>query len=181
MTTLDEAWGWYEAVRRQLEAVQRLGERHWASLPWAGALDRDPRWAELTAERVTADTHAALAPLDDLAVLVMFSVFEVTVRQLLREELDGFATAHLHPVLLKAVGDAKEGVNHGSFHNHVLAPFKLQPGIDKDLIEHVNQVRRYRNYVAHGRQGEPTENVSPDAAYARLSAFLTAVRPPAPE
>jgi len=44
-------------------------------------------------------------------------------------------------------------------------------------IEEVNQVRRYRNWVAHGRRAEPAEYVTPPAAYRRLRAFLAALFP----
>jgi len=36
----------------------------------------------------------------------------------------------------------------------------------------VNQVRRYRNWAAHGRRGDEPESIDPPAAYFRLSTFL---------
>jgi hypothetical protein len=67
----------------------------------------------------------------------------------------------------------RERIAEGSFF-HVLAAYKS--GVDPGLIEQVNQVRRYRNWVAHGRRaGEIPDNVTPRAAYDRLRAFLSAL------
>ena len=43
---------------------------------------------------------------------------------------------------------------------------------DHDL-EEVNQVRRYRNWVAHGRRAAQPAAVSPKVAFERLTRFLT--------
>jgi uncharacterized protein YutE (UPF0331/DUF86 family) len=59
-------------------------------------------------------------------------------------------------------------IEHGSFYR-VLEAYKI---LDPNLIEEVNQVRRYRNWVAHGRRGVPPDNVGPEAAYDRLGRFL---------
>jgi hypothetical protein len=39
----------------------------------------------------------------------------------------------------------------------------------------VDQVRDYRNWVAHGRREVPTNNITPRIAYDRLAAFLDAL------
>jgi len=39
-------------------------------------------------------------------------------------------------------------------------------------MEEVNQVRRYRNWVAHGRRDGPPAAVDPRTAYDRLQRFL---------
>jgi hypothetical protein len=59
-------------------------------------------------------------------------------------------------------------MTHGSFYK-VTEAYKA---LDPDLIEQVNQVRKYRNWVAHGRRGEPQNAVDPKTAYARLNRFL---------
>jgi hypothetical protein len=43
---------------------------------------------------------------------------------------------------------------------------------DVNLTEEVNQVRRYRNWVAHGRRMEQPAAVDPATAYDRLKRFL---------
>jgi hypothetical protein len=41
-----------------------------------------------------------------------------------------------------------------------------------DLVTQVDQVRKYRNWVAHGRRGDPVNNVAPNEAFDRLGRFL---------
>jgi hypothetical protein len=61
------------------------------------------------AKRVTED-------LDDLAVPLLFSVFEATVRERTLEEMDReLEKPPRHLVLKKAVGDARDTIEHGSF------------------------------------------------------------------
>jgi hypothetical protein len=59
-------------------------------------------------------------------------------------------------------------IEQGSFFN-VLEPYK---DLDANLVEQVNQVRRYRNWVAHGRRTEQPAAVDPKTAYDRLKQFL---------
>jgi hypothetical protein len=51
----------------------------------------------------------------------------------------------------------------------VLDVFK---GQNADFVEEVNQVRRYRNWVAHGRRATAPPFVDPEMAYERLKRFL---------
>jgi hypothetical protein len=76
-----------------------------------------------------------------------------------------------HFALRIAASEEIERLRDGSFF-HVLEPFK-EP--DHDLVEQVNQVRRYRNWVAHGRRGDAPAFVDPPGAYDRLTRFLSLV------
>jgi len=71
-------------------------------------------------------------------------------------------------VLKKAVGDAKDTIEHGSF-GRLTESYKA---LDPDLRTMVDQVRHYRNWVAHGRRGSVKNNVDPKAAITRLEQFL---------
>jgi hypothetical protein len=82
-----------------------------------------------------------------------------------------------HSVLLQAVDDLIQQVEEGSFFK-VLSPFKP---LDHNLVEEVNQVRRYRNWVAHGKRGKKPSSVDPRAAYDRLSRFWNLIRLPSTE
>jgi len=73
-----------------------------------------------------------------------------------------------HVAIKRAFDDMKEGITHGSFFK-VLEPYK---DFDANLIEEVNQVRRYRNWVAHGRRTEQPAAVNPTTAYGPLKRFL---------
>jgi hypothetical protein len=44
--------------------------------------------------------------------------------------------------------------------------------MDDDLTAQVNQVRRFRNWVAHGRRDTPENNVTPEGAFERLGRYL---------
>jgi hypothetical protein len=55
----------------------------------------------------------------------------------------------------------------------VLEPYK---DVNADLIDEVNQVRRYRNWVAHGRRTAQPDAVNLLAAYDRLKRFLEQIR-----
>jgi hypothetical protein len=100
----------------------------------------------------------------------LFSVFEGIVREKVLRDVDReFPVPPNHVAIRDAIDTMKKGLRHGSFFNHVLKPFKA---LAPDLIEEVNQVRRYRNWVAHGRRGPQPPSVAPGAALDRLQRFL---------
>jgi hypothetical protein len=176
MTTIDEAWTWYRNTRQQVRLMQRLAESYWDNLPWDEVLARDRYFRSASQARVAAETAFSLLHLDDLAVVVLFSVFEAIVRSRVLDEVDAEAGSIYHRVLRLAVQEARQRVEEGSFFR-VLEPFK---DAHPDLVEEVNQVRRYRNWVAHGRRGKPPEAVVPRTAYDRLQRFLSVVMPAPP-
>jgi hypothetical protein len=148
--------------------MNRLGERHWNNLPWDGDLGRDNRLNELTSAKILEGAQTVLDDLDDLCVLLLFSVFEATIRERVLAEVEAELPPLRHVTILRALDDMKEGIEHGSFFR-VLDPYKA---IDANLIEEVNQVRRYRNWVAHGRRTEQPPTVDTRTAYERLNRFL---------
>ncbi len=115
-----------------------------------------------------------LGDLDDLCVLLLFSVFEATVRERVLADVVDELPIVRHPALVQAIATLKDSIGQGSFYR-VLDPYK---DLDVDLVEQVNQVRRYRNWVAHGRRGEPPESVTPNNAYLRLKRFLDQLEAP---
>jgi hypothetical protein len=142
--------------------------KHWNTLPWGGDLGQVDRLRHLEAPEVLDWANVILADLDDLCVLLLFSVFEATVRErALADVAAELPTLH-HPALQHAVRPLNEALEHGSFYK-VTEAYKA---LDPDLVEQVNQVRKYRNWVAHGRRGEPQNAVDPRTAYARLGRFL---------
>jgi hypothetical protein len=171
MASLADAWKWYESVKEMTLAMQALGKKHWNSLPWDGELGRDERLRHLEAPELLGMAAGVLGDLDDLGVLLLFSVFEAIVREQVLADVARELPPLRHASLKQAVDDLREGIEHGAFFK-VLAPFK---GLDADLIEQVNQVRRYRNWVAHGRRGTPQDAVDPRTAYDRLQKFIELV------
>jgi hypothetical protein len=80
---------------------------------------------------------------------------------------------YLQSIQLSAIpSTTQKTLREGSFFR-VLEAYKGP--VDVKLVEQINQVRKYRNWVAHGRRGKPDANVEPRDAYDRLQAFLTAL------
>ncbi len=176
MKTLADAWNWYKATKQNLARMQRLGERHWGDPSLTEAsIWQDDHFRMLEAPDIVAETTVSLKPIDDLAVVVLFSVFESRVRDYLVELIEPQAQRIADPILKEAVDDAMQGVKEGSFYRRVLEPLKKQNRVTANLITQVDQVREFRNWVAHGRRNAPTNNVTPELAYDRLSEFLAAL------
>lgn len=177
MKNLADAWNWYVSTRRQLSLMHRLGEKYWQDLSQVDtSIWRDDRFRMLSADDIVAGTKISLQPIDDLAVVVLFSVFESKVRDFLLDLIKPEADSISDPILKDAVEDARHGVKEGSFYARVLEPLKKQRRISADLVTQIDQIRDYRNWVAHGRRREtPTNNVTPELAYARLGEFLEAL------
>ena len=176
MNALTDAWGWYQATRRSLARMQRLGAKHWNDPSLEGAsLWHDDLFRALAPAAIVADASASLEPIDDLAVVVLFSAFESLVREYLIQRMEPEAAALSDPILRQAADDALRGVAEGSFYRRVLEPLKEQEHLSADLITQVDQVRDYRNWVAHGRREKATNKVTPQMAYDRLGTFLDAL------
>jgi hypothetical protein len=168
IASLDDAWRWYESARRLARIMARLGENHWNDLPPDLGLWRDDHLKALTSAAIVGDSQTVLDDLDDLCVLLLFSVFEATIRERVLAEVEAELPPMRHVAIKRALDEMKDAIEHGSFFK-VLEPYK---GIDADLIEQVNQVRRYRNWVAHGRRTAQPAVVTPATAYDRLKRFL---------
>jgi hypothetical protein len=165
--SLDDAWKWYSAVRTLAYDMRRLAGK-WDDPELQRIVGRDNRLGDRTAADLADGTNAILEDLDDLSVLLLFSVFEATVRDRARADVDRETASIQHPAVLRAVKDLKEAIENGSF-GRVTESYKT---IEVDLTEQVNQVRKYRNWVAHGRRGRPENSVEPRSAIDRLRRYL---------
>lgn len=185
MTTLEDAWAWYQAVNEGAKRLAHLS-KYWDQFPWRGEdrwvtrLQNDNVLCHVEGEQLAADAQTMQGSLDDLAVLVLFSVFEAVVRDIVASQVRPEAARLQHPALKAAGADVLQAIADGSFFR-VIEPFK--GAATNDLVEQVNQVRRYRNWVAHGRRPDtrPDAVVEPKEAYRRLRAFLAVIRPPVPD
>jgi hypothetical protein len=175
MNTLADAWNWYVDTKRNLARMQRLGKRHWDNPSLEGAsIWEDDQFRMLEASDIVAETTRSLKPIDDLAIVVLFSVFESQVRDYLKARMKPEKEALTDPILKEAAADAFQGVEEGSFYRRVLQPLKEQGRVSADLVTQVDQVRDYRNWVAHGRREREAamSNVTPRMAFERLKNFL---------
>jgi hypothetical protein len=168
ISSLDEAWTWYMSVKELTLAMFAMGKKHWNTLPWDGELGNDDRLRHIEAPQILSWADVIRGDLDDLCVLLLFSVFEAIVRERALADVAAEVPSLRHPALQHALRTLNESLEHGSFYK-VTEAYKA---LDPDLIEQVNQVRKYRNWVAHGRRGEAENTVAPDAAYSRLQRFL---------
>lgn len=171
ISSLRDAWKWYEQVRALAGHMQRLGERFWDRDEWAQALGHDNRFRHVESSALGEGARTILSDLDDLAVLLMFSVFEAIVRNRALDDVIGSLPDQLHPVVEDAIDELKTDLENGSF-GRMTDKFKSLKSLDHVLIEKVSQVRKYRNWVAHGRRGQKPPMVTPDVARERLSEFL---------
>jgi hypothetical protein len=180
MKTLDDAWAWYRAVAEGAKRLTHLA-KFWNGFPWGQGnewvtqVERDSILRHVQAEQMEKDAQRVKEELDDLAVLVLFSVFEANIRDLVETQVQPEIAQLQHPALKNAASDLLQAIREGSF-GRLLERLKEPPS--NDLIEQVNQIRRYRNWVAHGRREdmEPNNLVQPQQAYDRLKAFLALVR-----
>jgi hypothetical protein len=175
MKTSEEGWKWYQQAKFQVRLIRRLASTYWNDLPWQEKLERDDRFRNLDQKELEEQSEFTLEQMDDLAVLVLFSVFESQIRDQLVSEIrsEVLQKSVENTVLLQAVDDLIHQVEEGSFFK-LLGAFKR---LDANLVEKVNQVRRYRNWVAHGRRGVKPSSVDPSTAYQRLSEFWSLVNP----
>jgi hypothetical protein len=168
MIDLDEAWRWYSSIRESLLSFARLGRKHWDSFPDESPLWRDDSFRSLDSEAIIRDSDLGLEHLDDFAVMVFFSVFESIVRDRVIKQAEQERGEIRQELLIGLINTTLHDLRKKSFYR-VLGVFKT---MDVALVEQVNQVRRYRNWVAHGRRTTRPDAVDPATAYNRLKRFL---------
>lgn len=141
-------------------------------------MERDNLVGKLEGGRASAEATNAESRLDELAVVELFSIFEGAVRELVAEQVRSEAAGLTHPVLKAAARGAIDAAERRSFAD-ILKSYSQ--GGHADLAEEVRQVRRYRNWLSHGRRGADLGKIEPATAYRRLRKFLELVSPPPPE
>jgi hypothetical protein len=128
------------------------------------------------ADDIETDTNFCVDHLRDFAILILFSAFESILRDRARSDVQGERDRLDHPLVTRILDDAIQDFEQSSVFR-VLEVYKSQGA---DLVEEVNQVRRYRNWVAHGRRDDPPSGVDPETAYVRLKRFLDQFTEPLP-
>ena len=77
-----------------------------------------------------------------------------------------------HVAAKRALAELKDSMSNGSFARVTDAYQRL----DIELTTQVDQVRKFRNWVAHGRREAPENSVTPEEAFERLRRHLDLVR-----
>lgn len=172
--SVEDAWRWYDSVGKLTTMMDRIARLYWDTeheeKTLGETLYKDDRLRGYESAAIRDMVETIRTDLDDLAVLLLFSVFEASVRDHAQAELERelLAAPPRHPVLRKAVSDAGDAIQNGSF-GRLTEAYKSR---DADLKTQVDQVRQFRNWVAHGRRGDATNNIDPDSAFNRLRRFL---------
>jgi hypothetical protein len=169
IASLDDARNWYEGVKTLAGWMARMGRRYRGHEALAPLLAGDNHFRDVEKEDIDLRAQRVEADLDDLCVLLLFSVFEAIVRARALVDVAAELPGARHLALRHALKNLREALEHGSFAK-VLEAYKE---LDADLVEQVSQVRRYWNWVAHGRRGDQPDAVDPQTAYERLQRFLT--------
>lgn len=180
MKTLDEAWGWYCAVRDNTKWLTHLA-KFWGELPWGqnnewlSQLERNNVLRHLEPDQMENTSQRVEGELQDLAVLLLFSVFEANIRELVESQVLPEIAQLQHRALKNAADELLSSIRDGSF-GFLLQ--RLKDPLSKDLIAQVDQIRKYRNWVAHGRRDDmkPENLVQPPETYERLKAFLALIQ-----
>ena len=177
MTELDGAWAWYQATRVTLKVAERLGEKYWDELPWEGTMGRDNRLRGVEAKELRQNAQLAQQHLDDSAIILMFSAFEGLVRNHAANQVRIAAATISHPILIAAGKEATRSVAKGPFW-YVLDAYAK--GGHAGIADRVRRIRKYRNWLSHGRRGKPQSAIEPKTAYDQLRDFLALILPPLP-
>jgi hypothetical protein len=116
-----------------------------------------------------ADTliEVANAELDDLIVLGMVASFEAHLKKYITSRLridSGAYQSEIDTWLTDRIENAPLYRIDGIF----------KPPVTQSMIDDVDDVRKYRNWVAHGRLAsrKPARTVNPDLAYNILTHFM---------
>jgi hypothetical protein len=169
IATLADAWAWYEAVQDLAGWMDRIARRYWDDPRLGELLGLDNTFRSLAAGEIQDKAKRVLEDLDDLAVLILFSVFEAEVRSQTLEGVEReLAIPPRHSALNDAVDEMKDTIRNGSF--GILT--RMYRNLDPDLKTQVDQVRKFRNWVAHGRRGDAENEVTPEQSQERLRRFL---------
>lgn len=173
--TLEVAYQWYVAARNTLKRARRLAERHWAKLPHELPLFKDKHFVELDAAVFQREAELGLSALEDLAVMVMFSAFEAEFREHVSLQLLHDAELLTHPLSLKVMNDALREIEKESI-ERTLSSFAVTNLNEDKMILRVQDIRDFRNWVAHGKKGPSPKVIEPNQAFQSLKRLLDYAR-----
>lgn len=112
-------------MKQQAKLARRLAGTHWDALPWDGSVGRDAFLRDLDPEQVVQSADWITDELADLAVLVLFSVFEAAVRETVLAEVQPEIERLRHRTLRQAADQACAAVREGSFFR-VIEPYNTK-------------------------------------------------------
>lgn len=168
---LDATLKWYRTALDGLRVAERV-----LRLQTPGVItDKHVFFTQQPTEAMAA-LEVAKDDLARLAILDLAAVFERNLRlYVLKSLVQHYSTAGAFHDSVRA--QLKVDVTYWGYSDPLLGIF---PGVDEDLRGQVKQIVRFRDWIAHAKRVEPDpddiqpENVTPEVAYDRLTAFLQA-------
>jgi hypothetical protein len=175
MMSLDEAWEWYSQVRKSLQSMARLAWKHWNSFDDDHPLFRDEPFKQVTDVELWYGAEIGLRELQDQAILMLFSSFEVRCRHLLQAQVSLACSTTASTAALSVLSQSLDLVQEGSF-AQVAQHFHASGTITENMHQQLGVLREYRNWLAHGRSGRKPGYIEPRVAYQQLSQVLQAIK-----
>jgi len=173
--TLVEAYHWYQSTRKTFQRVQRLARRYWDQLPVDLPVCRDPQFVDLQGITMEEDAKYGADQLEDWGIFLLFACFEREFREHVALQVIQDTDSIKHPVNLKAVNESLRQVEKESL-DRVLTSYAVSSINDSNLVLRVQQIREFRNWVAHGRKGSSPCFVEPITAFEVLKELLDVIR-----
>src|SRR5205807_223712 len=98
--------------KRSLHRMGRIGsEKFWDKIPWEmHPWKGDRHFYELTSTAIVAEAENATQHLDDLAIVVLFSVFEANVRGTILEQVTIEEPKYQHRAVIEAIETARDRI-----------------------------------------------------------------------
>jgi hypothetical protein len=163
---LDAIFDWYKFTRDLLQWISKMLEQNPENLhdrPWPKEL----KWQPI--DKVQDKLKHALEELDDLVVLALFAEFETWLLQEISEVL----CAKGEPVTAFSQGvleHARSALERESLAK-LLDVYKTI--VPPETVDQVKEIKKYRNWVAHGKRKDQPFAMTPKEAYERLNEFIT--------
>jgi hypothetical protein len=160
---LEDVWRWYRLCRDAFRAAGTAVERGLHFVPDGSELSLE------TASSAVSRLKHAQDELDDLVILALFAVFEREAIAAIEDVRDSATTFLQDRVERELVSEALSDVEEWRL-VELLDVFKGV--VEPATVGLVKQVKRTRDWVAHGKKGARPLNLNPGDAHARLRRFL---------
>lgn len=163
---LDRVWSWYESVCDSISAAAYLVENA------PGRIPPSLKFADLAPEAALDTLGQTQKEIEDHAVLALFAVFERSILDHLVSTARNVEGRLASALERRMVSEGLKDLDRWRL-GDVLDVYKVR--IDSRLVGDVKQVKRYRDWVAHGRRSPVPTQMNPKTAYDRLSEFVRAL------
>jgi len=165
-TELNAIFDWYKFTRDLLQGISKMLEQNPENLhdlSWPKELEWQP------IDKAQDTLRRALEELDDLVVLALFAGFEAWLLQEISEVL----CAKGEPITAfsqEVFAYARSALQRESLAKLLDVYKTIMPA---KTVDQVKEIKRYRDWVAHGKRKPRPLAITPKEAYERLNEFIT--------